>query len=418
MHAETTNQSYPAIVVGGGPAGLMAAEQLADAGIAVAVFDAMPTLGRKFLRAGIGGLNLTHSEASEQFPLRYADRQTEISNLLSTFDANALRAWSETLGIKTFVGSSGRVFPKEMKAAPLLRKWLSRLRSKGVTFNTRHRWCGWEADGSHCFDTPSGKVQINADAAVFALGGASWSALGTDGRWAEPFAERGLQCIPFKPSNGGFLYDWREDFKRDYAGAPIKNIGLSIVLDNHSLWQQKGEMMISDYGLEGSLIYAASRHIRDAIDNRGSAKICLDFQPGRSKAELYDLLQKRKDSAANHLRKLGIKDAKLALFKTLTSKEQMQDIKKLPALLKALPQTLTGYSPIDQAISTAGGLSFSELNDKLMLTQKPGIFCAGEMLDWEAPTGGYLLTACFAGGVVAGRGAVEFLRTQSAPSSA
>ncbi len=413
MSAETTTASYQAIVIGGGPAGLMAAEQLADAGYAVAVFDAMPSLGRKFLRAGIGGLNITHTEKSEQFQQRYGERQSEVSKLLSTFGADELRAWCETLDIETFVGSSGRVFPKEMKAAPLLRKWLSRLRSKGVTFHTRHRWCSWGVEGSHNFDTPSGQRQITADTAVFALGGASWAALGTDGRWAKPFAEQGLQCAPFRPSNGGFLFEWRKDFKRDYAGKPLKNIGLSIVLDNHSLWQQKGELMITDYGLEGSLIYAASRHIRDAIDKRGSAKINLDFQPARSKAELYELLQKRKDSATNHLRKLGIRDAKLALFKTLTSKEQMQDIKKLPNLLKALPITLTGHSPIDQAISTAGGLSFSELNDSLMLTQKPGVFCAGEMLDWEAPTGGFLLTACFAGGLVAGRGAVNFLRNQS-----
>ncbi len=410
MSSDCTHQTCPAIVIGGGPAGLMAAEQLANAGIAVAVFDAMPSLGRKFLRAGIGGLNITHSEASEAFQQRYGERQPEIANLLASFGPSELRAWCEALGIETFVGSSGRVFPNEMKAAPLLRKWLTRLRSKGVKFHTRHRWCGWEGN-THCFDTPSGTIQITADTTVFALGGASWSALGTDGRWAEPFAERGLHCAPFKPSNGGFLHPREDDFKRDHAGSPLKNIALSIVLDNHSLWQQKGELIVSDYGLEGSLIYAASRHIRDAIDQRGNARISLDLLPERGKAELYDLFHKRKDSATNHLRKLGIRDTKLALFKALTSKDQMQDLKKLPALLKALPLTLTGYSPIDDAISTAGGLSFSELDENLMLKQSPGVFCAGEMLDWEAPTGGYLLTACFAGGVVAGKAAASYLKT-------
>lgn len=407
----------PAVVIGGGPAGLMAAEQLANAGVPVAVFDAMPSVGRKFLRAGIGGLNITHSENSGAFLARFGDRHSDIANLLQHFDVAALRSWCEELGVDTFVGSSGRVFPKEMKAAPLLRKWLRRLRSTGVQFHTRHRWLGWDADSALCFDTPGGEVTLRADTVIFALGGASWSALGSDGLWAKHFLQRDIHCLPFRPSNCGFLCEWPASFKETQAGEPLKHIGLSLHLAGGDRWFRKGDAIITEYGIEGSLVYAASRWIRDAIDARGSADIFWDLLPDKKENELQAALGNRKDSTSNQLRKLGIRGSKLALLKALTTKTQMLDSQQLPGLLKALPQTLSGYRPIDEAISTAGGVTFAALNSTLMVKQMPGTFCAGEMLDWEAPTGGYLLTACFASGVLAGRGALTYLKTHTTEHS-
>ncbi len=403
------------MVIGGGPAGLMAAEQLAEAGCSVAVFDAMPSLGRKFLRAGIGGLNLTHSEAADTFVARYGNRREQIASLLAPFDAAALRQWAHGLGVDTFIGSSGRVFPREMKAAPLLRNWLRRLRSQGVRFHTRHRWLGWTQSGGLRFDTPHGKLDIQADAIIFALGGASWSALGSDGRWAELFRQKGIDCAPFLASNSGFNCPWPREFANNQAGAPLKNIGLSVVMDSGKAWQGRGDAIVSEYGIEGGLVYAASQWIRDAIMQNGDCAIYWDLLPDKSEANLQQELasSRSKDSTSNQLRKLGVNGVKLALLKACCSKEQMQDTRQLPALLKRLPLTLTGLRPIDEAISTAGGVSFDGLTEGLMLQQLPGNFCAGEMLDWEAPTGGYLLTACFASGRLAGRAAAAYLKQNS-----
>lgn len=404
---------YQAIIIGGGPAGLMAAEQLSSAGMAVAVFDAMPSVGRKFLRAGIGGLNITHSDDHGTFLQRFGERQSNIAPLFNVFNADAIRLWCSELGVDTFIGSSGRVFPREMKAAPLLRKWLRRLRSAGVQFHTRHRWCGWDDNGHHRFESPRGELIVRADALVFALGGASWSALGSDGQWAPEFEKQGIACAGFRPANCGFEYPWPLAFREQMGGQALKNIGLRVSGSDPS-WSNKGDAMLTEYGVEGSLIYAASSHIRDEIDAKGKCKVVWDLLPDTALADLKSKTAKQKstDSASNLLRKLGVKDGKLALLKALTSKQQMQDIQSLPKLLKKLPQTFQHYRPIDEAISTAGGLAFDALDATLMLRKMPGVFCAGEMLDWEAPTGGYLLTACFASGVVAGRGAVDYLNSQ------
>ncbi|MBB3047716.1 hypothetical protein FHR99_001982 [Litorivivens lipolytica] len=397
--------TYPAVVIGGGPAGLMAAEQLALAGHRVAVFDQKPTVGRKFLRAGIGGLNITHSEPYEDMLSRYGNRQDSLSPLLDQFTPAMLRAWCEALGIKTFVGSSGRVFPRQMKAAPLLRRWLERLRTQGVELHTRHRWLGWEGESLR-FEHQGKNLSVNTRALVLALGGGSWQALGSDGRWSTLLQERGVSCRPFRPSNCGFDYPW-PPFISESFGLPLKSIGLSV-----GDWSRQGDALLSHYGIEGSLIYAASSRIRDAIDKRGECTVYWNLCPNRKPDDLQrDLTQKyRNDSIANALRKLGIKEARLALLKALTSKSQMQQRETLPALLTALPQTLRQYRPIDEAISTAGGIDFTELDKDLMIRSLPGVFCAGEMLDWEAPTGGYLLNACFASGLIAGQAAATFLK--------
>ena len=395
---------FPAVVIGGGPAGLMAAEQLALAGHRVAVLDQKPTVGRKFLRAGIGGLNITHSEPYDDVLSRYGDRQHCLAPLLEQFSPTMLRAWCEELGIETFVGSSGRVFPRQMKAAPLLRRWLERLRAQGVEFHTRHRWLGWEGESLR-FDHQGAAVSVNTRATVLALGGASWRALGSDGEWLTTLQTQGVSCTPFRPSNCGFDYPWPA-FIADAFGQPLKSIGLRV-----GNWSRQGDALLTRYGVEGSLIYAASSGIRDTIDQAGECTVYWNLCPDRSPADLgRELEQKyRHDSTSNALRKLGIKGARLALLKALTSKAQMQQRDALPELLTALPQTLRQYRPIDEAISTAGGIEFAALNEGLMIRALPGVFCAGEMLDWEAPTGGYLLNACFASGLVAGRAAADYL---------
>ena len=392
----------------------MAAEQLAEAGGPVDVFEAKATVARKFLRAGIGGLNLTHSDAPAAFINRYSRGREWLAPWLDDFDAEALRDWSRELGIETFVGSSGRVFPVQKKAAPLLRAWLRRLRNSGVNIHIRHRWQGWNDRGELCFDTPAGRKNLRASVVVLALGGGSWAALGSDGQWLPLLMQHGVACAAFEPSNMGFEVAWPAFLRGDHAGEALKNIGLSFTTCEGQRWARKGDALISEYGLEGGLIYAASAALRGLIQRDGHADIHWDLLPDMTAEALTEKwrAQRRSESLSNRLRKIGIKGSKLALLKALTSKAEMQAVDKTPSRLKQLPQRLSRWRPIDEAISTAGGVMSSALNEGLMLNARPGVFCAGEMLDWDAPTGGYLLTACFASGRVAGRAAAAYIAAQ------
>ena len=404
------NSSRPLVaVIGGGPAGLMAAEALAQAGVAVEVFDAMPSVGRKFLLAGVGGMNITHSEPYPAFVSRYAERASEVDGLLRDFDADALRQWIHGLGIETFVGTSGRVFPGDMKAAPLLRAWLKRLRDAGVVIHTRHRWLGWNANGSLRVAYPQGELQVRADAVVLALGGASWARLGSDGAWLPLLAERGVDIATLQPSNCGFeVQGWSELLKGKFAGAPLKNIALSVP----GAAPRRGEFILTAQGVEGSLVYAWSAPLREAINRDGRATLLLDLLPDRPVDKVAQALAKPRGSRsmAKHLQgQLGIDGVKAALLRELTDAATFAEPERLAQAIKALPIALVRTRPIDEAISTAGGVRFEGLDQGLMLRGVPGVFCAGEMLDWEAPTGGYLLTACFSSGLRAGRAAAAWL---------
>ncbi|WP_225790722.1 TIGR03862 family flavoprotein [Pseudomonas sp. Marseille-P8916] len=396
-------------VIGGGPAGLMAAEALAGAGMAVEVFDVMPSVGRKFLLAGVGGMNITHSEGYPAFVSRYARRHREIDALLRDFDGEALRQWIHGLGIETFVGTSGRVFPRDMKAAPLLRAWLKRLRDSGVVIHTRHRWLGWNADGTLRITYPQGELQLRADAVVLALGGGSWARLGSDGAWLPLLAERGVDISPLQPSNCGFeVQSWSALLTDKFAGAPLKNIALGMP----GSAPRKGEFILTAQGVEGSLVYAWSAAIREAINRDGCATLLLDLLPDRPVDKIVQALAKPRGSRsmAKHLHgQLGIDGVKAALLRELTSPATFADPQALARAIKALPIELVRPRPLDEAISSAGGVRFEALDEGLMIQRLPGVFCAGEMLDWEAPTGGYLLTACFASGLRAGRAAAQWL---------
>lgn len=415
-----------AVVIGGGPAGLMAAEVLAAAGHRVDVHDAMPSPGRKFLLAGIGGLNLTHAEPHERFVTRYGARRVQMEPLLEAFGADALRDWARQLGIATFVGSSGRVFPGEMKAAPLLRAWLHRLRAAGVRIHVRQRWLGWRADAG-CptdglrFATPSGEASVDADAVVLALGGASWARLGSDGAWAPWLRARSVEVAPFRPANCGFDVaaargdgtGWSAHFRERFAGAPLKSVTLHFGDLHGERHERSGECLVTRTGLEGSLIYALSAPLRDTIAARGEVVVTLDLAPGRSHEQLTEALSRPRGtrSMASHLQsKAGITGVKAALLHECAPREAFADAPRLATLIKALPLPLVAPRPLDEAISSAGGVRFEALDARLMLRALPGVFCCGEMLDWEAPTGGYLLTGCFASGRAAGLGACDWLR--------
>jgi uncharacterized flavoprotein (TIGR03862 family) len=400
-------------IIGGGPAGLMAAEMLATApgaatGKTIEIFDAMPSPGRKFLMAGKGGMNITHAEPLPDFIGRYGERARQIAPLLEDFGPTQLREWIHGLGIDTFVGTSGRVFPTEMKAAPLLRAWLHRLRSQGVQFHVRHRWLGWLADGSLCFATPDGEIGVKADAVILALGGGSWRKLGSDGSWVPLLAGRGVPVAPLKPANCGFDVAWSPYFSEHFAGAPVKAVTAKCA----RLAQKQGEFNITSSGVEGGLIYTLSAPLRDALERDGHAELILDLAPGRSLERLTtDLSRPRgRDSLANYLRRhAGIEGVKAALLREFCPPAVLNAASRLAAAIKALPLPVTATRPLDEAISTAGGVAFDALDGDLMLRDLPGVFCAGEMLDWEAPTGGYLLTACFASGRAAGLGAGKFV---------
>jgi uncharacterized flavoprotein (TIGR03862 family) len=400
-------------IIGAGPAGLMAAEMLARGGVSVTIYDAMPSAGRKFLMAGRGGLNLTHSEALPKFLARYGAAKSHLAPAIEAFPPDALCAWSEALGQPTFVGSSGRVFPKAFKASPLLRAWLRGLDAMGVKFELRHRWTGWDKNGRLLFQTADGSHVVGSAATVLALGGASWPRLGSDGGWVETLGARGVLVTPLLPSNCAFDVQWSPVFRERHAGFPLK--GVALRFDNSTV---RGEVMLTQTGIEGGPIYALSAALREEIRAHGSAVLFVALRPDMSTTELAARLNapRGKSSLATHLRRklkltpaaIGlIQEAALALDDWLT----LMPMDELAVNVNSVPVLLTGIAPIARAISTAGGISFDELDTDFMLRKLPGVFAAGEMLDWEAPTGGYLLQASFATGAAAGRGALKWLQT-------
>ncbi|MFL9582353.1 TIGR03862 family flavoprotein [Stenotrophomonas sp. AB1(2024)] len=400
-------------IIGGGPAGLMAAETVRAAGHAVDLYEAKGSPGRKFLIAGKGGLNLTHSDPQDVFVARYRERAAEVGAWLADFDGPALRAWAAGFGVDTYVGTSGRVFPVDRKAAPLLRGWVRRLKDQGVRFHVQHRWTGWQDDGALRFDTPDGVATVQADAVVLAMGGGSWPELGSDGAWVAPLATRGIGIAPLKPANCGFDIEWTPYFRDRQAGAPLKPVVAHWMgLDGREHTQQ-GECVITANGIEGSLIYALAADLRDTLARDGHVQLQLDLLPGQTEAQLLAKLHKPRQgrSFGEHLRRqLGLSGVKSALLFEVLGKDAGQlPAETIAAALKRLALSPLRPRPIDEVISTAGGVRLEVLDDALMLREVPGTFCAGEMLDWEAPTGGYLLTACFASGLRAGRGVVDYL---------
>jgi uncharacterized flavoprotein (TIGR03862 family) len=397
----------------------MAAETLAAGGAQVDLYDAMPSVGRKFLLAGKGGLNLTHAEPIESFMGRYGDRRTALTPQIEAFTPQALRDWAQGLGIETFVGTSNRVFPKDLKAAPLLRAWLHRLREAGVRFHMRHRWLGWADDGSLVFTAPQGEVRQTTDATVLALGGGSWARLGSDGAWVPLLQVRGADIAALKPSNCGFdvaptapgRTGWSEHLRDRFAGHPIKPVAMSFTDAQGHTHRQQGEFVLTFTGIEGSLVYAFSARIRDAIEAQGTATVYLDLLPSHTAEQVLQETKRPRGprSLSTHLKScLGIQGVKMAWLHEVLTPEQLTDPVQLAQLIKALPVTLAAARPIDESISTAGGVRFESLPHQHMLHTAPGVFCAGEMLDWEAPTGGYLLSACFATGKAAGQGVLDW----------
>jgi uncharacterized flavoprotein (TIGR03862 family) len=390
----------------------MAAEALSAGGAEVDLYDAMPSVGRKFLLAGKGGMNLTHSEPAEPFLGRYGSRMSDIEPLLRRFDAHALRAWVHGLGVETFVGSSGRVFPTDMKAAPLLRAWLHRLRGSGVRFHMRHKWVGWtdKSPVSLTFSTPEGERTTTADAVVLALGGASWPRLGSDAAWTALLDGRGVRVAAFQPSNCGFDIDWSEHFSQRFAGEPLKSVAIGLPRTDGSVDWRGGECMLTATGVEGSLIYALSARIRDRL-TAGDDTVLLDLLPGFTPSRVLEDVARPRGarSMSSHLQsRLNLTGAKAGLLRECLGRDAYADPQRVAQGIKALPVRIVRPRPIAEAISSAGGVTFESLDQNLMLRALPGVFCAGEMLDWEAPTGGYLLSACLASGLVAGEAALAY----------
>ncbi|HEY0051984.1 MAG TPA: TIGR03862 family flavoprotein [Caulobacteraceae bacterium] len=396
-------------VIGAGPAGLMAAERLASAGARVVVYERMPSPARKFLMAGRGGLNLTHSEALEPFFARYGAAAPCLRARIEAFGPDALKAWAEDLGQPLFTGTSGRVFPTALKASPLLRAWLARLDDLGVEVRTRWTWRGWAEDGALEFDTPGGPAREQADATVLALGGASWPRLGADGGWAPALAADGVALAPFRPANMGFEVAWSPEFAARHGGQPLK--GVALTFDGRAV---RGEAMVTAYGLEGGAVYARSAALRDALDRDGRATLVVDLKPDLTAAALAARLARPrgKASLSNHLRKAaGLAPLAIGLLREAGPLPEAPG--DLAARIKAAPVALTAARGLDRAISSAGGIRLEALDERLMLRARPGVFAAGEMLDWEAPTGGYLLQACFATGVAAADGALAWLAARA-----
>ena len=421
MNGRTMQIELPVVVVGGGPAGLMAAQQLSQAGHAVHLFDAMPTVGRKFLLAGKGGLNLTHAEAPDAFASRFGARRPALEPMLQNFDADALRAWAQGLGVETFVGSSGRVFPKDLKAAPLLRAWLASLRhpaqGEPVQFHMRHRWTGWNPQGDLTFTAPAGEVCVQAKAVVLALGGGSWARLGSDGAWVALLQSRGVDVSPLLAANCGFdvAGGWSPFFAEKFAGQPFKTVAITVPgehADSAPVFQRKGEFVATATGVEGSLIYAASQVLRDALLHAGRAHFLLDLLPDMAPERVLAEVSHPRGSRSlsSHLKsRLHLDGIKAAILRECLPKASFDDPVALAAGIKAVPISLQAARPIDEAISSAGGVRFEGLDAGLMVQQLPGVFCAGEMLDWEAPTGGYLLSASLATGRRAAQGVLDYL---------
>ena len=418
------------IVIGGGPAGLMAAEVLSSAGVAVDLYDAMPSVGRKFLLAGKGGLNLTHAEPPEVFVTRYGTRQRQAASWLAEFGPDAVRAWALGLGVETFVGTSGRVFPADMKAAPLLRAWLHRLRypSQGapVRFHMRHRWTGWDASGALSFESPNGLVHVatrhdgdsgcvtSVTPVVLALGGASWSRLGSDGAWVPLLSARGAQVHPLLPSNCGFdvARGWSDHFSSRFAGQPFKSVAIAFTDSEGRSFSRKGEFVATATGIEGSLVYAASNLLRDEIAASGQAVLHLDLLPHQTLEQVLAQVRHPRGSRSlsSHLKsRLNLDGIKTAILHEVLGRGGVHNNEMLAAAIKSLPIRLAATRPLDEAISSAGGVALEALDAHLALTVLPGVFCAGEMLDWEAPTGGYLITACLASGHRAATGVKSYL---------
>ena len=394
-------------VIGGGPAGLMAAETAALRGASVDLFDAMPSVGRKFLMAGKSGLNLTHAEPFADFVRRFGASRTRLEPIVAAFDPNSVRDWAGGLGVETFVGSSGRVFPVDFKAAPLLRAWLRRLRAAGVRFHVRHRWTGWAEDGQLTFDTPAGPTAFSSEATVLALGGASWPKLGSDAAWVDILTARGVRVVPLLPANCGFEVAWSDHMRERFAGQPVKPVTLTVDGESH-----RGEFVITGHGIEGSGIYPFSGALRDTVSARGRAVLIIDLLPDHTPERLAALLSQPRGSRslAEHLRRtVGITGVKAGLLRELCAPDALADPAKLVLALKSLSLPLTAARPLAEAISSAGGIAWDGLSDGLMIQALPGVFAAGEMLDWEVTTGGYLLTACMALGKRAGDGAADRL---------
>jgi hypothetical protein len=402
-------KTFTVAIIGAGPSGLMAAERLAEAGVKVTVYERMPTLGRKFLMAGRGGLNLTHSEKLDDFLTRYGAARAGLEAAIKAFPPEALKAWAEGLGQPTFTGSSGRIFPLALKASPLLRAWLKRLSGLGVEFRTRHDWTGWSDGGALQFRRPDlSLVEIKPDAILLALGGASWPRLGSNGAWVDILAARGVAVTPLRPANCGFTTPWTERFKNQFAGKPLKNI--TVTFAGRTV---PGEAVITAYGMEGGVIYALSPALREAIDRDGQATVTIDLRPDLTLAELVKRLEKPKagQSLSNILRKAaGLEPVAINLMRESTSLALPHGPAALASLIKALPLSFTGIQSLERAISTAGGVAMQAIDENFMALARPGVFVAGEMLDWEAPTGGYLLQGAFATGAAAAEGILNWLK--------
>jgi uncharacterized flavoprotein (TIGR03862 family) len=408
---EVVQMQKTVIVVGAGPAGLMAAEGICAAGHQVHVYDAKPSACRKFLLAGVGGMNITHSEAYPEFIQRYYDKANWLDTAIGQFDADALCDWIHSLGIETFVGTSGRVFPKDMKAAPLLRHWLTRLRESGVVFHMRHKMIALD-NNRVTFDHNGDDVVVQADAIVLAMGGASWPKLGSDGAWLSTLQDNGVLVAPLQSANCGFYSEWSAHLQTKFAGSPLKDVAFSFTLNDGHVVTKKGECIVTKDGMEGSLIYAFSKYLRDGINDSGQSSLLMDFLPLQNEEQVIKKLRntKAKESFGKYLKRtLGISGVKAALLHEFFSKEAFHTPEALARCLKAVPVSFYKTKSIDEAISSAGGVCENSVDSVLMLNAVPGVFCAGEMLDWEAPTGGYLLTACFATGRLAAKGVCDFL---------